>query len=375
MKKKLAIICASYDQIPLVQKAKEMGIETHCFAWEREDKKDDFVCKGIADYFHPISTIEKEKILDVCKEIKIDGVTSIANDHGVATVSFVAQNMGLPGNRYEDSLIAVNKYRQRQAFWENGVGCPKFTLAGENMDLTGFTFPLMVKPPDRCSSVGVMKAENEESLKEVIAQAQQVSYSGQAIVEECLIGHEATVDLISWQGKHYAITVSDTETSGTLYSAKIGYHQPTKLSADIREKIIIEAKKAITALKINYGASDVEVMVTEKGEVKIIEVNPRMGGDCTEELLRLSTGYDFLKGVINLALNQFEEPVFPISKYSGVCYLGKETEYLLPFFENRKKDPDIVYIELKNNELREMRWGADRSGFLIYQSEQRKKWK
>ena len=34
MKKKLAIIGASYLQQPLVEKAKEMGIESICFAWE-----------------------------------------------------------------------------------------------------------------------------------------------------------------------------------------------------------------------------------------------------------------------------------------------------------------------------------------------------
>lgn len=30
---KLAIIGASYLQLPLVEKANAMGIETHCFAW------------------------------------------------------------------------------------------------------------------------------------------------------------------------------------------------------------------------------------------------------------------------------------------------------------------------------------------------------
>ena len=32
--KKLAVIGASYLQKPLVEKAKEMGLEVHCFAWE-----------------------------------------------------------------------------------------------------------------------------------------------------------------------------------------------------------------------------------------------------------------------------------------------------------------------------------------------------
>ena len=50
MKKKIAIIGASYLQLPLVEKAKEMGLETHCFAWS-----EGAVCKNVADYFYPIS--------------------------------------------------------------------------------------------------------------------------------------------------------------------------------------------------------------------------------------------------------------------------------------------------------------------------------
>ena len=37
MKKKIAIIGASYLQLPLVLKAKEMGLETICFAWREAD--------------------------------------------------------------------------------------------------------------------------------------------------------------------------------------------------------------------------------------------------------------------------------------------------------------------------------------------------
>ena len=47
MKKKLAIISANEDQMPLVNKAKEMGIETHCFSWDKTEEHT--FCKGIAD--------------------------------------------------------------------------------------------------------------------------------------------------------------------------------------------------------------------------------------------------------------------------------------------------------------------------------------
>ena len=45
-KKKLAVIGASYLQLPLVRKAQQMGLEVHCFAWA-----DGAVCKDVADYF------------------------------------------------------------------------------------------------------------------------------------------------------------------------------------------------------------------------------------------------------------------------------------------------------------------------------------
>ena len=53
--KKLAIIGASYLQLPLIEKAKSMGIETHVFAWAAND-----VGETAADHFYPISIVEKE---------------------------------------------------------------------------------------------------------------------------------------------------------------------------------------------------------------------------------------------------------------------------------------------------------------------------
>ena len=92
MKKKIAIIGASYLQLPAVLKAKALGYEVHCFAWE-----EGAVCKSRADFFYPISIIEKEKILDVCKQLHIDGITTIASDVAVLAVTYVASKMGLIG--------------------------------------------------------------------------------------------------------------------------------------------------------------------------------------------------------------------------------------------------------------------------------------
>ena len=64
--KNLAIVGASYLQLPLIEKAKEMGYITHVFAWAAND-----VGEKAADHFYPISVIEKEEILNKCREIGI----------------------------------------------------------------------------------------------------------------------------------------------------------------------------------------------------------------------------------------------------------------------------------------------------------------
>lgn len=60
----------------------------------------------------------------------------------------------------------------------------------------------------------------------------------------------------------------------------------------------------------------------KKNEVYAIEVGARMGGDFIgSNLVQLSTGYDFLKGVIDVSLGDFKEPSLRINKYFGVFFL------------------------------------------------------
>ena len=119
--KKIAIIGANDIQNPLIQKAKEFGYETHVFAW-----KDGSIGETTADYFYPISIIEKEKILEKCKEIKIDGITTIASDLATITVNYIADKLNLVGNSLICTNKSTNKYEMRKAFVENQIPTIKF---------------------------------------------------------------------------------------------------------------------------------------------------------------------------------------------------------------------------------------------------------
>lgn len=364
--KKLAIIGASYLQLPLVEKAKEMGIETHCFAWPEAA-----VCKEIADYFYPISILEKEEILKKCLEINIDGITTIATDMAVPTICYVAEKMNLISNSYISSLASTNKWDMRTAFKKANCSIPKFIEAEDNnINIQGFKFPLIVKPVDRSGSRGVTKVMFANELPDAINYAINESFCKKAIVEEYIEGDEVSVESISWEGKHTILTITDKITTGAPHFVELAHHQPSSLSKEIQDKIRTETIKCLNALGVNFGAGHSEFKITSNGEVYIIEVGARMGGDFIgSHLVELSTGYDFLEGVINIALGKNEAPILKNNNFSGVYFLCKETEQILPYF-SRENDFDIQK-EIQNTSLKNITNSNDRSGYLIYQANKR----
>ena len=361
--KKLAIIGASYLQLPLVEKAKEMGIETHCFAWP-----EGAVCKDIADYFYPISILEQDAILKQCIEINIDGITTIATDMAVPTICYVAEKMNLISNSFSSSLAATNKWEMRKAFKKGNCSIPKFMEAKDsNVNIEGFKFPLIVKPVDRSGSRGVTKVIFENELSEAINYAITESFSKKAIIEEYIEGDEVSVETISWKGNHTILAITDKATTGAPHFVELAHHQPSSLSQEIQDKIKTETIKCLDALKINFGAGHSEFKITSNGDVYIIEVGARMGGDFIgSHLVKLSTGYDFLEGVIDIALGNFEKPILRNNNFAGVYFLCKETEQILPYF-SRENNFD-VQKEIQNKTLKNITNSNDRSGYLIYQA-------
>ena len=361
----LAIIGASYLQRPLVEKAKAMGLRTICFAWA-----EGAVCKDLVDVFYPISIVEKEHILAICQQEHIDGICTIASDVAAPTVAYVAEQMGLVGNSYEASLRANNKWLMRQAFTSADVPCPRHmcvTTVDVDVIQTQMNLPLIVKPSDRSGSLAVNKITDWEQFPTALQEAQTASFKGEAMVEEFIDGREISVEFISYQGKHYPLQITDKVTTGAPHFVELEHHQPSTLSADMYDTIYAITERALNALGITDGASHAEYKITDDGRVYIMEIGARMGGDFIgSDLVQLSTGYDFVRGVIEVALGQFEVPVLTDNAYSGVYFLSAATSQVAHFIQQAQQYPTIVQAEQTDAELHQVTCSAERSGYFIY---------
>ena len=363
--KKLAILGASYLQVPLIEKAKSFGVMTHCFAWE-----EGAVAKDIADFFYPISVTKKELILEKCQQIGIDGIVTIATDLPVPTISFIAQKMKLIGNSVKSAFISTNKMAMRNAFQANGLPIPTYFDENNLFANINFNFPLIVKPTDRSGSRGVNIVSSKEELLTAIQNAKDISLTKEVIIESYIKGREISVETISYKGNHQILAYTDKVTTGPPHFVELEHHQPAKLSNSIIERVDEITLASLDALEITNGASHVELKIAEDGDIYIIEVGARMGGDFIgSHLVQLSTGFDYLKAVIDVALDCSPDESMPISasKYkSGVlfnCSMNKDKNTRFSNIRNYYIIEQVLAEPFKSSFTN----SNDRAGYQIYQ--------
>ena len=372
--KKIAIIGANDFQNPLILKAKSLGYETHVFAWQ-----DGSIGEKTADYFYPISIVEKDEILEKCKEIEIDAIATIASDLATLTVNYVAEKLGLPGNSLECTKKSTNKYEMRKAFKEAGVATPGFEIVSSPEDiekLSDMEYPLIVKPTDRSGSRAITKIYKKEELEEAISKAIENSFEKKAIVEEYIEGNEFSAEGITYNGEHKFLTITRKATTGAPHFIETGHIEPAGLSKDMEEKIYNELTKALTALQITNSATHSEFKITPNGDVRIIEIGARMGGDCIgSDLVQISTGYDFIKMVIDVAMGNkpsFEKVTEP--KIAVIRFIFNKKD--LEDFERVKKEaPELIYFVSKIEDISSHKVvdSSSRFGFYILACENKEK--
>lgn len=361
---KLVILGASKPHLPLYLKAKEMGIETYCVAWS-----EGAYCKDYADHFYDISIVDKDAIVKLCKDEDIDGIVSNALEPAVPTMAYVSEKCGFNGNSYDAACKAINKKEMRMAVASHSA-CPqpKFHVMTDDGYLPD-AYPVIVKPVDSSCSNGVTKVNSKDEFDKAVLRATEASKSGEILVEEFIPGMEVSVESISYHGKHYVLTITDKETTGEPFFVETAHHQPSVLPEEVAKRLREFVPRILDALDITNGASHAEFKIDTKGGIKFIEIGARGGGDhISYQLVRLSTGYDYVKGMIEVALDQFTEPEVKNECFSGVYFLSKNTSGIKDFIDSNIDKPWVVEAEIQDGPLKELTKSQDRSGYIIYKS-------
>ncbi len=366
--KRIVIIGASEFQNPLILKAKELGYETHVFAWKSGD-----IGERTADFFYPVSIKEKEQILEYCKKIKPAAVVSVGSDLAVLTVNYISRMLGLPCNPVETDSYATNKFLMRQAFWKCGMKTPAFIKTNGHLlekDLKDMPFPLIVKPTDRSGSRGICKVNNYNEACAAAKNACRESFEKSAIIEEVIYGKEYSCECISQNGIHHILGYTKKYTTDEPTYIEMAHMEPSDISENLKDTVEKEIIKGLNALHIITGASHAEFRISDTGVVQMIEIGARMGGDCIgTHLIPLSSGYDFTKMVIDAACgNPIDLNCWNEKKVSYIRFIMTPKDRQLLEYIRSFKPEFIRYVsEINEANYAKVVDSSTRHGFFILQ--------
>lgn len=327
--KKIIVLGAGIFQLPLILKAKELGVYTIACSYYSNDPG-----MSVANRSYNVSTVDKDIVLAIARKENINGIITIASEVAAPTVAYVAEKLGLPGYTYETAQIIANKYRLRVALNNNSLPGPKFQKvinlkqaikAYSDLSKTGI---VVMKPLAASGSRGVVLLNNEQELIDHFETSKNHSFSEKGVIlEEYLDGVEVGGECLIYQGKLVFFAI--TNKYKNKYLVPTGHSLPSKIKQEIQSKIKNTVNKCINILQLQNGALNFDIMVVNDIPI-VIELGGRLGGNCLPTLMQYSTGVDTIKEAINISLGKRPKIKYKLHhKPFGVKILGSHKKGLL----------------------------------------------
>lgn len=303
--KKILLLGGSTQQIPAIEYANMQGYYTVLCDYLADNPGQNFAKK-----FYCVSTTDKDAILEVAKNEKVDGVVAYASDPAAPTAAYVAEKLGLPTNPYKSVETLAFKDKFRDFLKENNFNCPKAkgfsSIESAKEEINQFTFPVMVKPIDSSGSKGVSKVENIDNFESAFTKALHNSRTKNIIIEEFIeqdheymIGGDCFVldgEVVYWG---FLNCHRDPKVNALV---PVGKSYPLLISEDRIKQVKREIQRVVDLLHIEFGGFNVEAMIDSKERVFLIEMGPRNGGNMIPDFLKMIHGVDLIGATVEVAM-------------------------------------------------------------------------
>lgn len=317
MKKRLLIASGGYADIPLIKAAKKLGFFVITSGHDE---------KGLgipySDLYYKADNSDKEAILSVAKELKVDAICPGAAGLSGLSCSYAAEILGLKYlDPYSIAKILHNKDSFEKFAKENNIPLPKaesfndIRMAINAIDR--FRFPLIVKPVDLSGGKGISKATYKEEAKVAILNAFDRSRIKKIVVEEFIEGSNHGLSTIIRNGGVVFYFYDDEYYYLNKYTVA-GASTPGDIPQEAIEIVISEIEKIASLLKLKDGIFHLQ-FILRNNKPYIIDVCRRVPGDLYVDFVKYATGVDYplfiVKAFTGLSIDDLKQK-FPNGYYT-----------------------------------------------------------
>ena len=237
--------------------------------------------KAMADEAWDISVFDYEILEKKCKDEGVTAVLCGASEVCIKANRELCRRLDLPFYANDRAWeITNNKYDFKQACIKCNLPVARdfaLSIDFEAEDLANIVYPVVVKPVDGCSSIGLHICYNETELIEGYKDAYEKSDSHKVIVEEFVAGEQVGLIYAIFNGKPYFISSGDD--CACKYDAKrrVFGCSPTKHMGLFEQRLEKQVEKLFEELEIKAGVAAVQV-ITDGEKVAVLEMNYRLPG-------------------------------------------------------------------------------------------------
>ena len=302
IKNKILLLGGAYAQIPMIKEAKRQGYYVITCDYLPDNPGHKF-----ADEYHNVSTTDYKGVFELAQIVKPDLIIAYASDPASPVAAYVSEKLGLPGNSYKSVLTLAEKDLFRSLMKDIGLNTPRTIVLTPIQDsyekLESLTLPFVIKPTDSSGSKGVSKVYKKGQIPGCVQKAFSFSRNKRIIAEEYIDvnGKQVHGDGFVSNGKLIFTFLGDHN-----YNSKVNPFVPFATTwPSIKPQNTIKKIDEIVSQvckKAGYfnGPINIEARETTEGDIYIMEVGPRSGGNFVPQITSLVTGFDMVKATLDV---------------------------------------------------------------------------
>lgn len=263
----------------------------------------------IADVSYTVDTQNVDRIVEIVKKEKVDGIFVGSSEVNISPAIDVAEKTGARFyvNRKQWDIVA-NKARFKEFARKSGFPViPEFKLSSNPTpeEIEKLVFPVMIKPVDSSGARGLNPCYSKESFKDLFDEAMKWSPRKEVIVESLITDAEDICVCYSIQNGEsilsYSFTKDVVRSQNNYVSLPIFHLYPSRFLNQYCEEADLAARNMLHEMGLMNGTINLQGFYKD-GRFFFYEAGYRMGGAQAYILTEYMNGANVLHYMINYVL-------------------------------------------------------------------------
>lgn len=301
--KRLLILGANPETIPLVQKANSMGIHTIV-----TDYTHGAPAKDVASESYDVDGSDVDALVALGKKLKIDGVLVGVADRLIVPYQQVCNKLGLPCYGTEEQCaVFTDKMRFNEECAKYGLkGIPSYSLDANMCEeiVKSIQYPVLIKPSDSNSGKGMTICYKEDELSDAVSRALSYSASKRFLTERYMTCDDIFVFYTFVDGTYWPSIIADRFTcKGQNGGSPVcqGARSPSKYADLFMRTVHPKLSKMFQSLQVKNGVLMISAFV-ENEEFYLYDPGFRLQGEAPNLTVFEMTGFNHLEMLLHFAL-------------------------------------------------------------------------